>query len=317
MNKSLLILFITISSLVFTSSYTIASTNQISSNNDTALIAKITKLSVSIQSSSKIFYDAEIQTYNPNNAKVTFNLDNWCGFSVSVDARINAKYNGTYGDSICNLPFGTFPKTYQPGYTYENYNATTNFAFQNNSLSDLPMGFYYFDILIDIFPTPAVSKLSALFLYYGNGNSQTQYNVNTSYPNRPQYDSPLIPQELSSYSQSLQVSSTQSANFNLLSNFENLLFLILTIIVIIFGIIYIRSKKLVLKKEEYDSKDFEKEGYVSKNFKQFETDSNYNKIPLTSSYPTVKTKNLHYCHLCQSQVNEKDVFCNNCGSRLQ
>lgn len=284
-----------------------------SGQNSVTLQAKITKLSVTIQSSNTLIYDIVIQTYNPSNSNVTLNHDSWCGFTVMLDARVDAFYNTSSGYSICNTPFGTFPISYKPGYTNENYNATTTFDFQNRSLADLPIGFYYFDIITFVASNPAVSPLGALFLYYGNGNSKTYYNVNTSYSDRPQYDSPLIPQELSSYSQSLQASSQPFYLFP--SPIAYLLLIIpIAVLIILLTFLFSRRKKTLNYDQDYVSEYKENN---DSNLTYGESNPTYSESTFTTTIQKEETKDLLYCHNCHSQVGKKDIFCNNCGSRLQ
>ena len=276
-----------------------------STDNKTILTAKITYLRIDIQSVNSIFYDAIIQTHNPNQSNITFTHHSWCGFEIVLDARIDPSYYEMGGYSVCNAPFGNFSRSYQPGDTYEHYNASSTFMIQNITSTDLPIGFYYFDILVNTVQVNLVSTVGALFLYYGNNISQIQYNVITQDPNRPQNILSLIPQELSSYSQSLQESSYQSANPT--NPLESLIFLIpLAVLMTFFGFLYIRRQKTVNSKK-----------YYSKNILINEFPSGYNESTFTSKFQSDEAKNLSFCSSCQSRVDKKDIFCDNCGSRLK
>lgn len=308
MYRNAIILFLIISFIFFNPLFSTVSIENVSAQNNVDLQKKITKLSVSIQSNTSIFYNAVIQIYNPSNSIVTLNHDSWCGFEVELDPRINANYTSISGYSTCNLPYGTFPRTYQPGYTYQNYNASSTLILQGDSSTDLPIGFYYFDLLINTFSPPYISVPAALFLYYGNGSSQTQYNINTTYDDRPNSGSPFIFEELSSYSKSLQESSTQSTN-NQPNSVDFLLLLVpLAVLLIVFGFIYMRRPKTINNKKEYSPKYIESK----------KSQTNYNEPQFESMFSSEEEESyLRYCQNCHFQVDKNDIFCDNCGSRLE
>lgn len=291
MFKKYLLLVLILASL-FSTPFTLttkSSDNKSSTNN--ILTAKITKLVVSFYSNASFFYIASIEINNPTNTPITLSQPDQCGFEISIDAINDYNYGG-YGHIFCPINNAPYSITYYPGITFQTYNATEGFNSNTNSLYDVPVGFYYFDLSNEV-TNSSYTVFNALMVYYGNNIAKFEFNISPSNSDRLPYGTLPITEQVSLFSSSA-VLGTQNQNSTFNSHLLNLLPLILLGIIAIISLIsglYIRRRNNNLRGLNTTLNNFQ---------------AGINMSPFQNSI----------CKSCGLPLERNDKFCSNCGSRI-
>ena len=268
---------------------------------DLNLIVTIENLTVQLDTPSSMSFNFLFNIFNPNNYNVTLMQDFSCGFGIL--APVISNYEELTFSSIvpgwCKLNVNDpFSITYKPGYT-EQYYASTS-SYHGYTGKDFPVGFYFFDIYLDR-DVNIVTPFDAVYMYFGNDNSRIMYQTAKNMPpfswGPPYGTSSLVPvsDQLAQFEDATSTTSSVSS-----VNQYNLNFIIPVVIIFLpvaLVITYVLSKK----------RNYTKSNTLTTNNNNAET---------TTSSQTL-SKTLTVCSSCHAQVLHEDVFCSNCGKKIE
>lgn len=295
MKKALVILSVIFLGL-FTSPEVLSPLATTTTNTQVSSIsADITNLVINKHGTSLNFYST-IKIVNQANDPITIDQQYICGFGILITARTD--YENTQSDynSPCNpRSTNTFPFTYNPGSSYEYFNASVNFYFGGYNSVDLPQGFYYFEFDAGYLNLNGIHFENALYLYFGNNTSLIKYNLTQS--DYPPYTNLPISEQISLYTQALR-SSSSSAYITPSSNFSQL------VPSVVFLIAFLLTISLVL----YNNRGKRKNllfGNPAFKVRFKNADQNFDKNSISN-----------FCPSCYTIVNSEDSFCQNCGKKL-